>query len=236
MQEEISKHGKKILKEVSHPTHTFRQKATEVVTEVLIIVFAITLSIWFHSMSEHKHEQAEVQSFLKGLHEDLQSDIKHYSHDSISFDQMRELFKGRRGQTKASIDSSMKVNSKFNYNYTLPNLWCNLQEGRYQGFKSSGKIELVENDSLKTAILTYYEQTIPEIHRMEEDFKQVRIEVTNKIVSDAENTKPVYAITKMPMKLLYYQAETVLEKIIRNNNWALSSARAMNVEIEKELK
>jgi len=165
MQEEISKHGKKILKEVSHPTHTFRQKATEVVIEVLIIVFAITLSIWFHSMSEHKHEQAEVKSFLKGLHEDLQSDIKHYTNDSIAFDRFRELFKERRSQTKASINSLMKVNSKFNTNYTLPNLWCNLKEGRYQGFKSSGRIELVENDLLKTTILTYYEQTIPEIHK-----------------------------------------------------------------------
>jgi len=236
MQDEILKHSEKIFKEVNHPTHTFRQKATEVVVEILIIVFAVTLSIWLHSMSEHKHEQAEVRSFLNGLHQDLQSDIEHYTRDSIAFDQFRELFNTRRTLTKASIDSSMKVNTKFNHNYALPQIWCNLREGRYQGFKSSGRIELIEHDSLKTDILTYYEQIIPEIHRMEDDFKQVRIQVMNTMVSGADNIDPVYAITTVPMKLLYAQGQSLFDRVIQNNNWALSSARIINSEIDKNLK
>jgi len=35
--------------------------------------------------------------------------------------------------------------------------------GRYEGFKSSGKIGLIENDSLKQLLLVYYEQTIPDL-------------------------------------------------------------------------
>ncbi len=236
MQDEILKHTKKIYTEVNHPTHTLRQKLTEIVVEILIIVFAVTLSIWLHSLSEHKHEQAEVNSFLKGLHDDLQSDIEHYSRDSVSFAKFRELFKARMPLTRAAIDSSVKAGGKFNSDYSLPQIWCTLQEGRYQGFKSSGKIEFIENDSLKTDILSYYEQVIPEIHRREEDFKQIRIQVMNTMVAGADSDKPIYAISKVSMKMLYAQALPGFDRIIANNNWALIGARTIIAEIDEQLK
>ncbi len=236
MQDEVLKHTKKIYTAVKHPTHSFRHKLTEIVIEILIIVFAVTLSIWLHSLSEHRHEQAVVKSFLKGLQDDLTSDMEHFRRDSISFNNAKNLVIERRGFTKASIDSAMTANPAYNGNYLLPQIWCNLSEGRYQGFKSSGKIELIENDSLKTAILNYYEQTIPEIHRMEEDFKQTRLQVSDAVVSNDPDTKSVYAIFSRPMKILYYQAEVGLNKIIVNNNWALESSSAIIAEIKKSLK
>ncbi len=35
--------------------------------------------------------------------------------------------------------------------------------GRYEGFKSSGKVGTIENDKLKNNILIYYQQTIPNL-------------------------------------------------------------------------
>jgi hypothetical protein len=35
--------------------------------------------------------------------------------------------------------------------------------GRYEGFKSSGKIGTIEDDKLKNKILSYYQQTIPNL-------------------------------------------------------------------------
>jgi hypothetical protein len=42
----------------------------------MIIIFAVTISIWFHNLSEHKHQQEEVKQFLEGLKSDLTRDIK----------------------------------------------------------------------------------------------------------------------------------------------------------------
>jgi len=64
MQEEISKHTKKIYNTMKNPKHTFTEKIKEVLIEIFIIVFAVTLSIWLHSWSEHNHQQKEVTAFL----------------------------------------------------------------------------------------------------------------------------------------------------------------------------
>ncbi|MGO4381422.1 hypothetical protein AB4Z19_24370 [Pseudoduganella sp. RAF19] len=42
---------------------------------IAIIVFAVSISIWFHSMSEHRHEQHVVRAFLLGLSSDLTNDV-----------------------------------------------------------------------------------------------------------------------------------------------------------------
>ena len=49
MQDEVTKHTKKIYDTVKNPNHTFGQKVKEVFMEIFIIVFAVTLSIWLHS-------------------------------------------------------------------------------------------------------------------------------------------------------------------------------------------
>ena len=59
-EEEVAKHTKKIYSIWNSKEHSFLHKLQEFFLEILIIVFAVTLSIWFHSWSEHKHEQKEV--------------------------------------------------------------------------------------------------------------------------------------------------------------------------------
>src|SRR5258708_19013112 len=75
MEDEVSKHTRKIYRAIKDPRHSFAEKTKEIVIEILIIVFAVTLSIWFHSWSEHRHEQKEVREFLTGLKDDLNKDI-----------------------------------------------------------------------------------------------------------------------------------------------------------------
>lgn len=75
MQDEIIKHTKNIYSEMNNKNHSFKEKAKEVLAEILIIVFAVSLSIWLHSWSEERHEHKDAQLFLIGLKEDLQNDI-----------------------------------------------------------------------------------------------------------------------------------------------------------------
>ncbi|MGH2665336.1 hypothetical protein [Flavobacterium sp.] len=157
MQDEILKHSRKIYKSAKDTKHTFWEKAKEILLEVCIIVFAVTLSIWLHSWSEHKHEQKEANKFLIGLKNDLKGDIEILKSNKNSSIELNSNYKFLQNVSKSQSDSIIGPHTTF---YMLGTAFNN---ARYEGFKSSGKIETIENDSLKNAILLYYQQTIPNL-------------------------------------------------------------------------
>ena len=232
MQDEIAKHTKKIYSTVVSSNHIFGEKVKEVIIEIFIIVFAITVSIWLHSWSEHRHQQAEVKEFLLGLKSDIENDIKHYKHDSIGFRDFRKKILFSSTLTKERLDSLKKSNSTFKISYMLPEIWCNFNDGRYDGFKSSGKIELIENVTLKAGILEYY-RSIAEIHRAEEEFKIDKNQIMNLIFLQNEDLEGL--IPSKNMKLAYSLSIRHLDWIINNQHYALENARAIKIEIEKTI-
>ena len=56
-EQEIIKHTKKIFKAIGKENVTIWHKLKEFAIEIIIIVIAISLSIWFHNYSEHRKEQ-----------------------------------------------------------------------------------------------------------------------------------------------------------------------------------
>ena len=74
-EDEIAKHSRKIYKTWFNKELTIWHKISEFLIEMTIIVFAVSISIWFHNMSEHKHQQEEVKQFLTGLKADLTQDM-----------------------------------------------------------------------------------------------------------------------------------------------------------------
>jgi hypothetical protein len=69
----VIKHTK-IYKIWNSKEHGFWHKAKEFVLEIVIIVFAVSLSIWLHGRSEHAHQQEDVKEFMLGIRSDLQND------------------------------------------------------------------------------------------------------------------------------------------------------------------
>jgi len=166
MEEELAKHTKKIYHAVKDPGHGFWGKLKEVAIEIFIIVFAVTLSIWFHNWSDHRHEQQEVKEFLSGLKNDLARDVDSLKSNSDVVAQtdsnctfLLVLIKTLAIDTVSSRTLSDHLG--INLITSHPNF------GRYEGFKSSGKMGTIENDSLKQSILRYYQQTLPGVQDIE---------------------------------------------------------------------
>jgi len=158
MQDELTKHGLKIYKTMADRKHSFGEKLKEIVIEILIIVFAVSLSIYLHGWSENRHEQKEVREFLRGLKGDLDGDIRqlqenHHLINTVmtNFDRASQLKKGELP------DSTLK--HLFVYNI----ITTHLNTARYEGFKSSSKLGLIEEDSLRQNMLIYYQQLLPDI-------------------------------------------------------------------------
>ena len=158
-EQEVIKHTKKVYKVWNSKEHSFWQKLKEFLIEIFIIVFAITLSIWVHNKSEHAHQQDDVKKFLIGLKSDLKSDLAEMQNDRASYLDQQAAFSYiagvRQNHNLISFDSLRKYsNWLFNTTALEPN------NGRFEGFKSSGKIGWIENEELQNDIMDLYQEDI----------------------------------------------------------------------------
>ena len=161
MQDEVLKHTQKIYKMAKNSEHSIWKRTKEILIEIFIIVFAVTLSIWFHNWSEHKIQRAEAKDFLIDLKTDLATDIQTLTEKKKSLNRSLDSYSQIKSLTQQQIDTANNVNLNFNLNMIKTN------NGNYEGFKSSGKIGLIENKNLKKLILQYYEGSLPALYDVE---------------------------------------------------------------------
>jgi len=160
-EQEVAKHTKKIFKIIGAKENSFWHKLKDFLTEIIIIVFAVTISIWFHNNSEHRHQQEDVKTFLLGLQKDLTADIAEMQDDKHSYEMQKAVFsyiyhtKPGEKLNRDSLD--------YYYNWIYNTTGLNPNNGRFEGFKSSGKIGFIENDSLQNDIMDLYQENIPSL-------------------------------------------------------------------------
>ncbi|KQC00007.1 hypothetical protein [Pedobacter sp. Hv1] len=158
-EQEVIKHTKKIYKVWNSKEHSFWAKVKEFVLEILIIVFAVTLSIWLHGQSEHAHQQKDVKDFLLGLQADLKNDRSEMNADRERFVLSGKAYSYLRNLklNEAISKDSLKIYDEVLFNSTglIPN------DGRFEGFKSAGKIGTIENKKLQNEIMDLYQENIP---------------------------------------------------------------------------
>lgn len=80
---EVSKHVKQAYKIWKRPGINWKEKLTEIIIEILIIVFAVSLSLYLERWREKNHDDQIEKHFLTGVRSDLQSDIKELSADAV---------------------------------------------------------------------------------------------------------------------------------------------------------
>ncbi len=160
-EDEIIKHTKKAMDVMNSKTHSFWEKVKEILIEVFIIVFAVSLSIWFHNRSEHQHEQEQTREFLLGLREDLLNDLNEIKNDKESYLLQSKIFYYiARSKMKEPLQfDSLKAGAGNLYTTTMlePN------NGRFEGFKSSGRMGSIEDVKLQNDIMDLYQENIPNL-------------------------------------------------------------------------
>ena len=157
MEQEIVKHSRKLVSVFKKSNQSLIKKATEIVIEICIIVFAVSFSIWLHGITEHNKEQKEVRAFLTNIRKDLIKDLKWLKADAQTYKKASEGHKSILQLTPSKIDSMNRGNS-YNLSFPVHILLNKINTGNYEGFKSNGKIGTIENEELRMAILGYYQQ------------------------------------------------------------------------------
>jgi hypothetical protein len=160
-EDEIAKHTKKIYKTWFNKELSMWHKLSEFFIEIIIIVFAVSISIWFHNRSEHAHQQEEVKNFLMGLKDDLSHDISEMKEDSSAYRDQARIYSYIAALKLKELPNKDTIRKYYNWLFNTTEFDPN--DGRFEGFKSSGKIGFIENDSLQNDIMDLYQESIPSL-------------------------------------------------------------------------
>lgn len=159
-EQEVAKHTKNLLGAVV-AKHPLAHKVREILLEMAVIVFAVSISIWFHSMGEHRHEQAQVRTFLLGLKRDIQSDMSQLDAVVAFHHQADQHYAWLAALDPAAAPDPATFEPTYTFihanNFLIP------RQGRYDGFKSAGKLTSIEDDHLLERITEMYEYEIPKL-------------------------------------------------------------------------
>jgi hypothetical protein len=162
---EVAKHGKNVIQLMTKKEHTLSHRLRETAIEILTIVFAVTMSIWLHGLSEHHHQQEEVRRFLVGLRSDLVQDI-----DSLN--NIKAAYHGFDANNAwlASLDPDKQPDwEKFKAAYVMndANWFFIPTRSRYDGFLMSGKLTNIDDEKLLASILFLYQSQLPQVQTSE---------------------------------------------------------------------
>jgi hypothetical protein len=230
MQEEVAKHTKKIYNTAKNQNHTFGQKVREIMIEIFIIVFAVTLSIWLHSRSEHSHQQKEVKEFLMDLKEDLKNDVESISKAKEELAINIEDYKLTLGFTQSKMDSLINANGSIGFNATIST--TKTSNANYEGFKSSGKIGYIENKKLKRQILKYYQEQLLELLEAEKYSAATFEKVLNVMSGNADKgMDKIIMLPEFKYQLKQHTNQTI--QLVDGYSKALAEANEIIVEIDK---
>jgi len=234
-EQEIVKHTKMIFG-IWKTKSSFLHKLSEFIAEILIIVFAITLSIYFHDRSELKHQRHEAKAFLLGLKQDLTTDIEEMNSDKKSYQNSGVIFRyitNRRLNEKLNADTISKYsNWIFNTTGLIPN------SGRFEGFKSSGKIGTIENKKLQDYIMDLYQENIPTLIVSTNDYtaKKQRLfeylEASTKRITDSTNNRVSALASDQALNIC--SSLTFVKQILQRYDTCINKMRLIIGEINKD--
>ena len=130
-EQEIIKHAKKTYSILKSTENGWKHKILDIIIEILIIVFAVSVSIWLHNWSEKRYDDKEEKEFFIGLKKDLEIDLEEMRSSKTFYENTLvgiRYFLANGDGKKMNQDSINKYSGIFFSSTDLdPNI------GRYQG-------------------------------------------------------------------------------------------------------
>ena len=158
-EEKIIQHSKKAIEAATNKIHTWKEKLKEVALEIVIIIFAVSVTLMMHNWNDQRHERKMEKEFLIGIQEDLKKasnqltlGIEKFKPTIAYYDIVWQQIVTKR-MNLGYIDT--------NSHYLINKMYFQFDNGRFEGFKSSGNLNVIENNELLTKILRLYTIEMP---------------------------------------------------------------------------
>jgi hypothetical protein len=232
----IKKHTRAVYSTLMDKEKKWLHKLKDIFLEVLIIVFAVTVSIWFHNWSEERKDKKEEKEFYIGLKEDLKADTKEMLNDRAVFNQVLQhnIYLGKIKKTdKVNADSLMQFSSIF---FTQGQI--NPRISRFEALKGSGKLDIIENKKQLLDIIELYQKIFPNIFRANQAFNSLNTSRITPYLGDIvqvdttgffTNFQAVLSTSKMRLMMMELQGD------VANNIAAYTNGINKSNEIIKQI-
>ncbi|MDX2303942.1 MAG: DUF6090 family protein [Microscillaceae bacterium] len=186
-------------------------RLSKLLIEIFIIVFSISLSFGIQNWSEYQKKQADVREFLIGIKNDLKNDIKEMQEDKKSYLNQKKAFQFIT-QSRPQKDSLHRDSLKY-YGFSIFNqVGLNPNNGRFEGFKSSGKLGDIENKELQNLILDLYQENIIQLIGNTNGYIKRKIRLDDFIIN---NRKRITDTTSNLNKILLYdEAQNICQNLV----------------------
>lgn len=226
MQEDIIKHMKRAIAVVNDPNSSLWKKAREILLEVAVIVFAVSVSISLHTWNTNRQQRTEVKEFLADLKEDLNKDKKNLIVEKGRLEEAMQAIAQIRSLTPAKLANIQMMN------LTVHLINRKTFSGNYEGFKSSGKIGFIRNKGLKNAVLSYYQESMPSLDQIEQFRNKQGVEIIE-LVGESNMKPHQFSNPRVRTKLGFVEQAT--HSLIESYKICIGQAELITAEIEKEL-
>lgn len=185
-EEKIIKHTGDAARALLKKNVDWKKKISEFFFEIFIIVIAVSITLWFHNWNDHLHERRLAKDFLTGVREDLkvtadrlEVDMTHFQHTLDYYDTIWRQMSENRVDKKFMDDNSGNLTNMVGFAF---------DNSRFESFKSSGNLRLIENDSLLQSLTRMYTMTLPD--RMESD-RMIFAERRNQYITFIGSKTPI---------------------------------------------
>lgn len=239
-EDEIRKHAKAAYKAFKDPEHSWQHKVKDILLEVAIIVFAVSISIWFHNLSDKRADERLEQAFLTGLKVDLKNDLDNMKQSKAFY---RDVLNGMTYFSKIgsggilNMDSLNKYNTIFFSSTTLQS-----HTSRYEALKGSGKLSIIEDQELLNQIISYNESTLSHINLLNTLYMQyieklaTYIEQNGQLDKAGRITNAQDLLDKSEMRfLLSFGRGSISGNVIPAHDDGLQKCAALLKAIDKNL-
>jgi hypothetical protein len=158
-EEKVIQHSANALHVLQDKEKGWGKKIREFLVEILIIVFAVSITLVLHNWNDERHERRLEREFLTGIKSDLDSGAARLEQAITAFQWSVDYFTKAREQIATHQVDPGYLDS---FSGALGNtLYFSFDMGRFEGFKSSGYLRLIENQTLLKHLMTLYTVAIP---------------------------------------------------------------------------
>ncbi len=162
-EQEVIKHVKAAVAISKDKTKRWQTKVADILLEICIIVFAVTLSIWLHNWSDSMKDREEEHEFLTGLKGDLEADMEEMKVDSSAY---RLEQKGIGYFLRVGAGEAINKDSMLIYRDLLfADAQIYPRTSRFEALKGSGRMNIIRNRQMLLDITDLYSKIFPEIQR-----------------------------------------------------------------------
>ncbi len=164
--EEIIEHMKKAVVALLNKENSWKKKIKEFLFEILIIIVAVSLTLWFHNLNDRSHERQQEKEFLIGIKNDLKKDtsfiqnqIDYFKLTLNYYDTLwQQLYQHRIDSAYIDKHSGSLVNT----------VYSAFDNSRFESFRSSGNLKLIENQKLLLEITNLFSTALPFREKMDQ--------------------------------------------------------------------